>query len=177
MTDERRRLAVVALVAFVLGVGLTAALLPRPPAEVEVREVEKVLWKERVVEVEKVVTVKEKAADVVRYVDRVVTKEGEVRERVVEKTVTIEKQAEAKVEVRDRVVEVEKVRDVERKVTLRADWSVAVLAGAQTAPPLLPLAGPLVLGLEVRRRIVGPVGVGVWASTGGAVGGLVAVEF
>lgn len=177
MTDERRRLAVVAVVAFALGVGLAAALLPRPPARVEEREVEKIVWRDKVVEVERVVTVREKAADVVRYVDRVVTKDGEVRERVVEKTVTVEKAAEAKVELREKVVEVDKVREVERKVTLRPDWSVAVLAGAQLERPLLPIVGPLVLGVEVRRRIVGPIGVGVWASIGGAAGGLVAVEF
>lgn len=64
-----------------------------------------------------------------------------------------------------------------RTVTVRPDWRVGVLAGASLRDPALPLSGPLVLGVEVDRRIVGGVSAGVWANTVGAAGVAVSVEF
>lgn len=58
-----------------------------------------------------------------------------------------------------------------------AQWRVGVDIGGSLKAPLLPLAGPLVLGARVERRILGPVWGGVWASTYGAAGVGVTSEF
>ena len=65
----------------------------------------------------------------------------------------------------------------EKIVTLQPRWRVGVLAGASWNPPLLPIAGPLVLGLEADVRIYGGLSAGLWANTGGAAGVAVALEF
>lgn len=67
---------------------------------------------------------------------------------------------------------------VTTKTTARPDWRVGVLVGGQFAgKPALEFAGPLVLGGQVERRIVGEVWVGAWGLTSGAAGGSVAVGF
>ena len=66
---------------------------------------------------------------------------------------------------------------VERTITLRPDWRIGVLAGGSLRPPLVPLAGPLVLGAQVDRRIVGGLSVGAWVNTIGAPGVAVTLEF
>lgn len=64
-----------------------------------------------------------------------------------------------------------------KTTTLRPDWRIGVLAGATWKEPALTIAGPLVLGVQVERRIIGGVSVGAWGSTQGAAGASVSVEF
>lgn len=163
---ERVILVVVtALINFSLG-RLTA------PPKVEVREVVKVEWKDRVVE--KVVTRKAKAVDRVVYVDRVVSPEGEVRE----KRVTTTKADTREVADLGRTTEsTGKAEAVISNSTPKPDWRVGVLVGASLREPLVPIAGPLVLGANVERRILGPVSLGAWATTGGAAGASLSAEF
>lgn len=155
------------------------------PLKIETRDVEKVLWKERVVEkvVEKVVTVEARAKLETRtiYVDRVVTKEGEVRERIVERLVTAE---EAKKLTTDdtskdlaKTNEGERLHEVVKTVTLQPAWRVGLLVGASLRDPFVPIAGPLVLGAQVEHRLVGGVSAGLWLNTVGAVGVVVSLEF
>lgn len=59
----------------------------------------------------------------------------------------------------------------------RPEWRLNLLAGASLQTPTLPLAGPLVVGVEVSRRVLGPVWVGVWGLTAGTAGVSVGVEF
>lgn len=147
------------------------------PLRVETRDVEHVVYRDKVVE--KVVTVatEAKTETKVVYVDRITTKEGEVREHIVERRVakddTAVKVDDSRVEVR----EVEKVVEHVTTVTLRPDWRVAVSAGASLRAPLLPIAGPLVLGAEVDRRLVGGLSAGLWVSSSGAAGVAVSFEF
>lgn len=69
-------------------------------------------------------------------------------------------------------------RDTSKTVTAyRPDWRIGVQAGGSLQTPLIPVAGPLVLGFTVDRRVIGPVWAGVWVQTGGAAGVGLSVEF
>lgn len=147
------------------------------PLQVETKEVERVVYKDR--EVVKVVTV-EKAAKVetkIVYRDRVITKDGTITEREVEKTAT--KTDTEKNGKTDTVAtkEGESVKWLETKTTLRPDWRIAVLVGASFQTPALQIAGPLVLGFEVDRRLVGGLYIGLWGTTYGAGGASIGLEF
>lgn len=90
-------------------------------------------------------------------VDKNIDSHTKESERVVEvKVVEVEKRVEVvRTEYLDRVVEKEKV-----VTPILAQWHVGVLAGVK--PNLNPLThGGLQLGIEVERRIVGPVFLGV----------------
>lgn len=52
----------------------------------------------------------------------------------------------------------------------RPNWSVSVLAGAQLGGRSLLAPAPFVGGLHIQRRLVGPVSIGVWGTTGLAGG-------
>lgn len=171
----RERLTAIAVL--LVTVGAFSAGRFTAPLQVQTRDVEHVVYRDRVVERTVTVAAEAKTEQRVVYVDRVITKEGEIREHVVERTATkddtVTQVDAAKVEVR----EVEKVVEHTTTVTLRPDWRVAVLAGASLKPPALPLAGPLVLGVEADRRIVGGLSAGLWVSTSGAAGAAVSFEF
>lgn len=64
-----------------------------------------------------------------------------------------------------------------RTVTLRPDWRVTGQVGASLVDPKLSIAGPLVIGLGVEKRILGGVSAGVWANSVGAAGVSVSGEF
>lgn len=61
--------------------------------------------------------------------------------------------------------------------TARPDWRIGVLVGASMVKPQLEITGPLVVGVQVERRILGGVSLGAWANTVGAAGGVVSLEF
>lgn len=141
---------------------------PDAPARVEVQE--KVVYKDRVVEVEKRVEVK--AATKVVYRDRVITRDGTVTEHEVEKT-------ETKSDTRtDTSKTAEKQGHSETSSQTRVaspDWRVGALVGldARSLAPLTPSYGVI-----VERRILGPVSAGIWAlNTGPQVGLVLSVEF
>ena len=52
-----------------------------------------------------------------------------------------------------------------------------MLVGASLREPLLPVAGPLVLGASLERRIVGGLSAGAWLNTVGAAGASLSVEW
>ncbi len=172
-----RQWTAVVLAVVLVGVGAFSAGRFSAPHEVETRDVEHVVFKDRVVEKLVTVEVKAKAETKIVYRDRIVTKEGEIRERIVERTDTKEDRKTDTVADRDAKTEGTKDRESRQTVTLQHKWRASLLAGASLAQPLVPLAGPLVLGAEVDYRIVGGVSAGVWINTVGAAGLLVAVEF
>jgi hypothetical protein len=147
------------------------------PLKVETREVEKVVFKDRIVEKVVTVEVKAKAETKTVYVDRVITKEGTVTERIVERTVTKEDTKKTGNTDTDTTTDRTTERTTEKVVTLRPNWRVGALVGASLKDPLLPIAGPLVLGLEVDYRLIGGLSVGLWANTYGAAGVALAFEF
>ncbi len=125
-------------------------------------------------EVVKTVTVT--AAAKVKVIERVVTKEGEVRERIVIREVT---KKETEGEHKTDAVASETVK-AEKIVTSDAPrLTVSVLVGADLNPAWQPIpgAGPLALGLQVQYRIAGPVTVGVFGLHTGVVGASLGVTF
>lgn len=69
------------------------------------------------------------------------------------------------------------VADVRSTITTsRPDWRVGVLVGASWQAPAVPLAGPLVVGGIVERRIVGGLSIGAWGTTQ-AAGAALTFEF
>ena len=142
------------------------------PVKTDVREVEKVVWRDKVVE--KVVTRKAKAVDRVVFVDRVVTPEGEVREKRTTRTLTDARELTDSGKTSESTG---KSESISSSTTARPDWRLGVLVGASLREPLLPVAGPLVLGASLERRIVGGLSAGAWLNTVGAAGASLSVEW
>lgn len=169
----------------VAAVGVSLALLAgafsagrfTAPVVTETRDVERVVYKDRVVE--KIVTVQAAAKAITRvvYRDRVTTPDGTVTEH--EKETTGEHETTDTTTKTNTVADHtgETVAEHTKIVTLRPQWRVSLLAGASLRDPLLPIAGPLVLGAEVDYRIAGGLSVGLWVNTVGAAGLSLALEF
>lgn len=185
MTDEQKRAATIAAVLVVVAAGAFSAGRFSAPLRVEEKIVERVVFKDKVVEkvVEKIVKVETEARVETKtvYVDRVVTKEGEVRERIIYMTKEVdETKRDTSSEIDKDLVathEGESSKDSTKTVTLQPAWRVGALVGASLRDPLLPLAGPLVVGLQVEHRILGGVSAGAWVNTVGAAGAVVSFEF
>lgn len=143
------------------------------PLQVETRTIKGETVIEKVFIKGDTVYVKEKAKIVWR--DRVIKPDGTITEREVEKTDTKE---DTKVSITTNTERTATLTESKSSVTtLRPRWRVAVLGGASWNPPLIPIAGPLVLGAEVDIRIVGGLSAGVWANTGGSGGVSISFEF
>lgn len=169
--NVRRALAAVGVVLALAGAFSAGRF--SSPEKVRTLEVEKIVYRDRVVE--KVVTQKAKAVDRVVYVDRVVTPEGEVREKRTTRTLTDARETVDAAKTLESSGE--SSRRAESLTTARPDWRVGVLVGASLREPLVPVAGPLVLGASVERRIVGGLSAGAWVNTVGAAGASVSLEF
>lgn len=125
--------------------------------------------------IEKRVEVEAARRDRVIYRERVIAVDGSRVERETERDVSESVKKTESVKAQE-IVRVERI-EVEKRVTLRPDWRVSVQAGASLQTPAVPIAGPLVLGAQIDRRIVGGVSAGVWVNTSGAAGVAVSVEF
>lgn len=168
MSPWKRRALIALGVVLALAGAFSAGRYTAPE---QLHEVEKVVWKDRVVE--KVVTRKAKAEERIVYVDRVVSSTGEVREKRTTHTLADTR------ELTDlgKTSESSGSSTSSSTTTLRPDWRVGVLVGASIREPLVPVAGPLVLGASVERRIVGGLSAGAWVNTVGAAGASVSLEF
>lgn len=145
---------------------------PKP----DVRVTEHVVYQDRVVEKVVTVTAKADTKTVVVYRDRTVKPDGTVHEQSEERTVDA---ATETAHTDDAKAETSQT-DTQRTITITAakpQWRVSLLAGASLRSPLLPVYGPLVLGVEVNRRLLGPLWVGLWAQTGGSGGISLGIEF
>lgn len=173
MTPETRQRVVMAVALVGTAAAAFSAGRYAAPVKVETREVVKTEWKDRVVE--KVITKRAKAVDRVVYVDRVVAPDGTLTEKRTTHTLSDER------ELADAAKTTESTGKAEvsssSTTTLRPDWRVGVLAGASLKEPLVPIAGPLVLGASVERRIVGGLSAGAWVNTVGAAGASLSLEF
>lgn len=146
------------------------------PLKVETRNVDRVVYQDRIVE--KVVTV-EKAAQAVTkvvYRDRVIKGDTETVHEV--ETTDTHSNTETSTNV-DAVASHsgESTHTNTVITTLRSDWRVSLLAGASFGKPLITVTGPLVLGFEIDRRIIGGLSAGVWINTFGAAGVALSLEF
>ncbi len=169
-----RRYLIAAGVCLALLVGAFSAGRFSAPLKVETRDVERVVFKDRVVE--KVVTVEAKAKTRIVYRERETKPDGTVTEREHERTDT--KTDTTKTDDKDRVVEGKTDHERVTVTTLRPSWRVGVLVGASFQQPLLPISGPLVLGASAEYRLVGGLWVGLWTLPQfGAVGAGVSFEF
>lgn len=172
MTPTTRQWAAgIAALVVIIAVSFSAGRFTSP-VKTDVREVEKVVWKDRVVE--KVVTKRAKAEERVVYVDRIVSPTGEVREKRTTHTLT---DARELVDLGKTSESTGTSTSSSSTTPARPDWRVGVLVGASLREPLVPIAGPLVLGASVERRILGPFSVGAWVNTVGAAGASVSGEF
>lgn len=119
---------------------------------------ERVVFKDRVVQVDRVVT-------------KVISPDGTITEKIEDKSKRETKTADASKEVTaastDSSVKTDKltVNDAPR-------FTVSLLAGVQIKSQinLIPNAGPFSLGLQFQYRIIGPLQVGAWGLTTGAFG-------
>lgn len=175
MSTRAKAIAVVAVLLAL--VGAFSAGRFSAPLKVETRDVEHVVFKDRVVE--KVVTVTQaaKVETKIVYRDRVIEPTGRITEHEIEKTGTAENVTKTDDAVKVATQAAETEHKTETKTTLQADWRVHLQLGASLRDPLLPIAGPLVIGVQVDRRIIGGLSAGVWASTYGAAGLGVSFEF
>lgn len=160
ITDPAPRWAVYPLLVLIAGVGFSAGHFLGP---------ERVETKTEIVTVQHEVKVQARAREVVRYVEKVTQPNGTITERSSEREVS-------KVDTTTKS-DASSSATTERKVELRPDWRVGILAGATWKEPALTIAGPLVLGVQVERRIIGGVSLGAWGSTQGAAGASVSIEF
>jgi hypothetical protein len=70
-----------------------------------------------------------------------------------------------------RVATQQTVVELHTSTPARPTWSGALMPGAQLfGSKAITLYGPLVLGASIEHRFAGPVSLGVWGSTSGAVG-------
>ena len=150
-----------ALIAVVAGGGGFAAGKFTGAASVEERI--------QVVTVTHEVKVQSRARDVVRYIERTTLPDGTKTEKVSERIATKAETTTAT----DASSSATTVRKTERA----PDWRVGVLVGATWKEPALVISGPLVLGVQVERRMLGPFSLGVWGTTQGAAGASISGEF
>jgi hypothetical protein len=175
--DTWKRRGLVALLVVLALVGAFVAGRFSAPLQVQTIDVVKVAFQDREVVREVVKVEKAKAETKIVWRDRIVTKDGTVTVREVEKTDTKTDTVRTGegVKVSDRVSSSESSHT--QTVTLRPKWRVGLQVGAAWPKPLLPIAGPLVLGLQVDYRIVGGLTAGVWLNTFGAAGVGLSFEF
>lgn len=176
-----KRRGLIAAGVLVTLVGAFSAGRFSAPRQVQVIDTAHLVFQDRVVEKIKTVEVQvqAKAETKIVYRDRVVSKDGTVTEHEVEKTATatqtsdVKTDTDKKAEQRNDSIETTH----QQTVTLQPKWGVGLLVGASYPKPLVPIAGPLVLGAEVDYRIIGGLSAGIWLNTFGAGGIALRFEF
>lgn len=171
------RYLVIAAVAVLALVGAFVGGRFSAPLKVETREIGHVIYKDRVVEVVKTVEVKGKTETKIVYREIVRAPDGTVTEREKEETKTKEDTKRTDDGEKTAERESDSKREAVAVTTSRPDWRVGVLLGGSLRDPLVPIAGPLVLGLSVERRLIGGLSAGLWINTFGAAGVGLSFEF
>lgn len=148
---------------------------------------EHIVYKDRVVEVKTETKAQDKVQVV--YVDRVIEKDGTIREKSETRTETATetKKADVKQETATKDETVHESAKTDKIVSTDAPrFTVSLLVGYQfgghgllegSGFNLIPGVGPLALGVSFQYRIAGPFSVGVFGLTTGAVGAQLALTF
>lgn len=178
----------VAVLLFVLGAFVGRATVPvRIDEKVQIKTVEvekiKVEWRDRIVE--KTVYVKVKRKNVVTEQREVIRPDGTIERQKVETIATETNVTTAAVTAAERVATstqervVEQVVKAEKTVTAQRNWNLALMVGvaprASFMPPLIP--PPVIVGIYVQKKILGPVTLGGWALTSPGAGVSLGIEF
>ncbi len=164
-------------IAALFGVAFAAGRYSSPTPDV--KEVERIVYRDKVVEKIVTVTVESEAKRVVIYRERTTKPDGTITEREAEHVATDTKVKTDLSSVRD--AETDLRRDTSKTVTAsRPQWRVGALIGADLG--FAPLSATLVVGGQVERRIIGPFSVGAWvlvrpAPLGVAAGGSLSLEW
>lgn len=179
-TNLKRTLIAIAVLVLV-SVGSFSAGRFSAPLEVKTLEVEKVVYQSLMTEdvtrgmsftkVEQRTVYKNVVTTVVETPD--VGTITTVSDNSIEKFGASETGTATETESRTETIVVEREVIKEKTVTLQPDWSVGVLVGTSfdvLDKPFLPIAGPLIVGLEAERRIVGGFYLGVWLTNDSAGG-------
>lgn len=172
---KRRLLIAAAVVLALLGAFVGGRF--SGPREVQTIDFAHVVFQDRIVEKVKTVEVKAEAQTKIVYRDRVVTKDGTVTEHTVEKTDTKRDDVTRSTDSKTTDEKSDSTVTHQQTVTLQPKWGLGVLLGASYPKPLIPIAGPLVIGLEVDYRIIGGLSAGLWLNTFGAGGIALRFEF
>lgn len=166
------------LLTLLLGIGVGFFAKPA-----KVTEKEKIVYQDRevtkTVEVEKKVDTKNTDLDqkkATHTVEVAVTKPDGSKTVTTTTDENLNTQVkEVEIQYVDRVKEVEvtkeviKTVEVEKTTENQANWHAAFLIGTSTQnfsiTPTAPWVNPLILGLDVDRRVLGPVSLGLWVQT------------
>jgi uncharacterized membrane-anchored protein YhcB (DUF1043 family) len=121
------------------------------------------------------------AKDGAKIVDEKITLEKQEKTAASSTASTQAAKVDTRVEYRDVIREVEKIREVQVKISpALPQWRVGALVGVNMpgwGSPVAPLRGPFSYGGEVQRRILGPIWIGIWAVSSGQGGAAVELEF
>jgi hypothetical protein len=152
--------------------------LATPQVKIETKTEEKVVYRDKIVD--RIVEVKAATKTEIRVVTRTIWATPDAGTVTQEREVSGSKETLASTLATERIEAIQR-DEVKNSFTVSTpvlkDWRVAVLVGASIREPLLPIAGPLVFGAEIDRRIIGPFWAGAWLNTGGSAGLSVAAEF
>jgi len=184
--QERNKLIFVGGVCLLLGLGTGISLTPTPPTKIEekivyqdkIKIVEVVKWQTLTKTEEKIVYVKNEARDKHRETTKVISPDGTITIKKTEddktkltSSNTSEKIVEIeKVVYKDRVVEGETKLIKETKVEVRQpEWMLYGMVGTRPLDMTLsstpPYISPLVIGVGVDKRIVGPFWLGIMGTS------------
>lgn len=180
ISAEVKRIGVTAAVVVVVAVGMFSAGRFSAPRSVATSDVQQIDFKALTTEdiTKGFTTQKVMWRTVFRDVTTTATDAGVVTvDKTIEREGTDEHAASTTTDAKAATSSGTTVTEHKSVTTLQPDWRIGLLVGASLKPPALPITGPLVLGAQVERRIVGGVSLGVWVNTVGAAGGVVSVEF
>lgn len=172
----QRRLCVAALLVLAL-VGAFVAGRFDAPVQIQTKDV--VRTETKTVEVEKRVEVagatKTETKVIYRNIER--KPDGTVIDKSIETTGKAEAIKVERTEDKASTVSATTLQEHTQTATLRPDWSISLGVGVSLPKPWLNIYGPMVLSVELDRRIVGGLSLGVMVNTGGQAFAVVKFEF
>jgi hypothetical protein len=179
---------VLALLLFGVGGVVGRATTPvRVEERIQVKtvEVEKIRteWKDRIVT--QTVYVKDTHKDVVKTEKEVIRPDGTIErektEHEADQTVVEVAQASAQEHFgsEDKIRQTVQTVLSEKKTIPAPEWSVALMVGVAPRAGFMPPLGPppLVAGVHVQKRIIGPLNGGVWVLTNPSLGVSLGAQF